>query len=145
MDNRTHAKDHEEILKRLEDLEKENERLRTLVDSTRAILVRYHIETRYNVWHYYLGGAAILKITEVFNPPDHEEKYGKFRYPIHGFQIERLGYRSSYLHPDTVEHIDSPCFLSLCDAETFVRGFFNGNPDMCVIVDAPPNKTIEDN
>jgi hypothetical protein len=52
----------------------------------------------------------------------------------------------SFIHPDDPksEPMGSPCFLSLDDAELFLRGFFNGNPDMCVIVDGEPNNNIED-
>lgn len=138
-----------EILKRLADLESENERLRTLVESVRCTLVKYYFQTRnsgkdVNVWHYYLGGRKLLTITEVFNVTDHSIKYGKYRYPEHGFKIELVGNTyCDFFHPLSREVTRDPCFFSLSDAEAFIRGFFNGNPDMCVIVDAERHPTIE--
>ena len=149
MDNRTHAKVHVEILKRLEDLEKENERLRLLVESVRCTLVRYYFLSRdsgkdVKVWHYYLGGIKRFTVTEVFNTTDHTLKYGKYRYPEHGFKVELVGNTfNDFFHPLARDVTRTPCFFSLCDAEDFIRGFFNGNPDMCVIVDAEKHPTIE--
>ena len=151
MDNRTHAKDHEEILKRLEDLEKENERLRTLVESVRATLVRFSCKSRdtgkdVSVWHYYLGGVCVSRIVEVFNNSHgtNQTMFGKWRYPEHGYTVTGPGKTSFFRHPMSGEMVQEATFLSFSDAETFVRGFFNGNPDMCVIVDGKSDEAIKD-
>jgi len=138
-----------EILRRLKDLEADNERLRMLVDSMRCKLIRYYFTSRLegkdtNVWHYYLGGVKRFTVTEVFNSTDHTLKYGMYRYPEHGFRIELTGNAfNDFWHPLSSEVTRTPCFFSLSDAETFIRGFFNGNPDMCVIVDAEKHHTIK--
>jgi hypothetical protein len=154
MDNRTHAKVHAEILKRLEDLEKENERLRLLVESVRATLVRFGFKTQsagkeVSVWHYFLGGMCVCKITEVFNNSHgtNHTMFGKWRYPEHGYTVTpgEHGAPVHFHHPMSGEIVQAATFFSLSDAETFVRGFFNGNPDMCVIVDGKPDEAIKDN
>jgi hypothetical protein len=115
----------------------------------RCTLVRYYFRTRdsgkdVNVWHYYIGGRKMLTVTEVFNHTDHSIKYGKYTYPEHGFKIELVGDKfCDFYHPISSEVTRTPCFLSLSDAEAFIRGFFNGNPDMCIIVDAEKHPTIE--
>lgn len=150
MDNGAYAKVIAEILKRLKNLEKENENLRALVNTVRATLVRHHYVIKYSdrdvgVWRYYMGNEQQITIREVYNSPEHI-KYGRYKYPEHGFQITSDEKREvrEYIHPVTREITASPCFLSLSDAENFIRGFFTGNPDMCVIVDADPCDTIKD-
>jgi hypothetical protein len=75
--------------------------------------------------------------------------FGKWRYPEHGYTVTRadIAHRTAvhFHHPMSGEIVQEATFFSLSDAETFVRGFFNGNPDMCVIVDGKSDEAIKDN
>jgi len=135
-----------EILKRLSDLEQENEKLRTLVESRRITIerVNYGInDPKKAVYHYFIGGMQYYKIEEVRYPKDHRERYG-INYPEHGYQIEyTINPQCNYIHPEVKDQINcmrNITFVSFSAAEEFIKGTFTGYSGDVVIVDISKKK-----
>lgn len=130
-----------EILKRLSDLEDENENLKTLIESRRITIERVNYgkkDPKKSVYHYFIGGMQYYKIEEVHHPKDFSTRYG-VNYPEHGYMIEYLHNTfCNYIHPEANDQINCTTkitFVSFSAAEEFIKGTFTGYPGDAVIVD----------